>query len=153
MTTSRERVLMALNHEAPDCVPLDLGSTAVTGIAASALYHLREAYDLEEKRVKVHEPYQMFGQVDDDVLDALGVDIVGLSDDSTFFGFPQRNWKPFILFDGTPVLVPGGFNTEVAEDGNLYQYPQGDRSLSPSGRMPADGFYHDAIERQESYDP
>ncbi|MFP3895328.1 MAG: uroporphyrinogen decarboxylase family protein [Anaerolineales bacterium] len=153
MTTSRERVMIALNHEVPDCVPLDLGSTAVTGIAASALYRLREAYDLEEQRIKVHEPYQMLGEVDDDVMDALGIDVVGLSDDSTFFGFPQRDWKPFTLFDGTPVLVPGGFNTEVAEDGNLYQYPRGDRSLSPSGRMPADGFYHDAIERQEPYDP
>ena len=153
MTTSRERVAMALNHEAPDCVPLDLGSTAVTGIAASALYRLREVYDLEERRIKVHEPYQMLGKVDDDVMDTLGIDVVGLSDDSTFFGFPQRDWKPFTLFDGTPVLVPGGFNTKVAEDGNLYQYPQGDRSLSPSGRMPADGFYHDAIERQQPYDP
>ncbi len=153
MSTSRERVETALNHEVPDCVPLDLGSTAVTGIAASALYRLREAYELEEERIKVHEPYQMLGEVDDDVMDALGIDVVGLSDDSTFFGFPQRDWKPFTLFDGTPVLVPGGFNTEVAEDGNLYQYPQGDRSLSRSGRMPADGFYHDAIERQEPYDP
>lgn len=153
MTTSRERVVTALNHEPPDCVPLDLGSTAVTGIAASALYTLREAYDLEERRIKVHEPYQMLGQVDDDVMDALGIDVVGLFDESTFFGFLQRDWKPFTLFDGTPVLVPGGFNTEVAEDGNLYQYPQGDRSLEPSGRMPADGFYHDAIERQEPYEP
>lgn len=153
MTTSRERVVTALNHEAPDCVPLDLGSTAVTGIAASALYTVREAYELEERRIKVHEPYQMLGEVDDDVMDALGIDVVGLFDEGTFFGFPQRDWKPFTLFDGTPVLVPGGFNTEVAEDGNLYQYPQGDRSLEPSGRMPADGFYHDAIERQEPYDP
>ena len=152
MMTSRERVRCALNHQAPDRVPLDVGSTAVSGIAAAALHRLRGALGLQKRRVRVHEPYQMLGFVDDDVLDALGVDIVGLSDDSTFFGFPQRNWKPFALFDGTPVLVPGGFNTEIAEDGNLYQYPQGDRSLGPSGRMPAGGFYHDAIERQEPYD-
>ena len=93
----------------------------------------------------------MLGYVDDDVLDALGVDVVALSDDSTFFGFPQGDWKPFTLFDGTPVLVPGGFNTEVSEDGNLYQYPQGNRAYPASGRMPAGGFYHDAIERQEEY--
>jgi len=152
MMTSRERVWAALNHQAPDRVPLDVGATAVSGIAASALYRLREAYGLEKHPVKVHEPYQMLGQVEDDVLDALGVDIVGLGDDSTFFGFPQRDWKPFTLFDGTPVLVPGKFNTKVAEDGNLYQYPRGDRRHKPSGRMPAGGFYHDAIERQEPYD-
>jgi len=152
MTTSRERVLRALNHQQPDRVPLDLGATNVTGIAASSLHRLREALGLPHRLVRVHEPYQMLGYVDDDVLDALGVDVVGLSLDDTFFGFPARDWKPFTLFDGTPVLVPGGFNTEVAEDGNLYQYPQGNKAYPPSGRMPAGGFYHDAIERQEPYD-
>jgi len=48
--------------------------------------------------------------------------------------------------------VPGRFNTEVSEDGYLYQYPMGDRSLEPSARMPPGGFYFDAIERQEPYD-
>lgn len=152
MMTSRERVTRALNHQEPDRVPLDLGSSAVTGICAGALHRLRGALGLEDRPVRVHEPYQMLGQVDDDVLDALGVDVVGLSDDNTFFGFPARDWKPFTLFDGTPVLVPGGFNTEPAQDGSLYQYPLADRSLPPSGRMPAGGFYHDAIERQEPYD-
>jgi hypothetical protein len=152
MTTSRERVIETLNHREPDRVPLDLGSTAVTGIAAAALHRLREALGLEQRPVKVHEPYQMLGQVDDDVLDALGVDVIGLADDVTMFGFPQRDWKPFTLFDGTPVLVPGGFNTEPAPDGTVYQYPQGDRSAPPSGRMPAGGYYHDAVERQEPYD-
>jgi len=123
MMTSRERVLCTLNHQIPDRVPLDMGSTAVTGIQASSLYRLRGILGLEERPVHVHEPYQMLGFVEDDVLDALGIDIVGLSDDSTMLGFPQRDWKPWMLFDGTPVLVPGGFNTRVAEDGYLYQLP------------------------------
>jgi len=153
MPTSRERVTQALNHQEPDRVPLDLGATSVTGIAASTLHQLRQALRLDARRVRVHEPFQMLGDVDDDVLDALGVDIIGLRDDSTFFGFPATGWKPWTLFDGTPVLVPGGFNTEVSEDGSLYQYPEGDTSEAPSGRMPADGYYHDSIERQEPYDP
>lgn len=151
MMTSRERVAAALAHRQPDCVPLDLGSTAVTGIAASALYRLREALGLEVRPVQVYEPYQMLGRVDEDVLDAIGADWVGLSDTGTFFGFPQADWKPFTLFDGTPVLVPGGFNTEPEPNGDLYQHPLGDRSLPSSGRMPAGGYYFDAIERQEPY--
>ena len=123
MMTSRERVTTTLNHQQPDRVPVDLGSTSATGISASSLYRLRGALGLEQRPVRVHEPYQMLGEVDDDALDALGVDVVGLGDDSTLFGFPTRDWKPFTLFDGTPVLVPGGFNTEIAEDGYLYQYP------------------------------
>jgi len=152
MMTSRERVIQALNHQQPDRVPLDLGASPVTGICASALYHLRGALGLEDLPARVHEPYQMLAEVDDDLLDALGVDVVGLRDDGTFFGYPTRDWKPFTLFDGTPALVPGRFNTELAEDGSLYQYPLGDRSFPPSGHMPPGGFYHDAIERQEPYD-
>lgn len=148
MVTARERVIDALEHRQPDRVPVDLGSTAVTGIMASALHRLRRALGLEERLVRVHEPYQMLGQVDDDVLDALGVDIIGLSEDNTKFGFPASDWKPFTLNDGTPVLVPGGFNTSPAPDGTLYQYPKGDRNAPPSARMPPDGFYHDALERQ-----
>ncbi len=153
MLTSRARVELALNHQQPDRVPLDLGATSVTGISASSLYRLRSALGLSEKPVLIHEPYQMLGKLDEDVLDALGVDIIGMGDDSTFFGYPQRDWKPFILFDGTPVLVPGGFNTQLNPDGSLYQYPQGDRSLAPSAHMPAGGYYHDAIERQQPYTP
>ncbi|MGC9359577.1 MAG: uroporphyrinogen decarboxylase family protein [Anaerolineae bacterium] len=152
MSESRERVRKALNHEEPDRVPLDLGSTGVTGIAASALAQLRRGLGLEERRVKVHEPFQMLGMVEDDVREALGVDVVGLEGDGTFFGFPLGDWKPFTLFDGTPVLVPGKFNTELNPDGSLYQYPLGDKRYAPSGRMPAGGFYHDAIERQEPFE-
>jgi hypothetical protein len=97
MMTSRERVMRALAHQQPDRVPLDLGATNVTGIAASSLYRLRSALGLETRPVRVHEPYQMLGYVDDDVLDALGVDIVGLSGESTFFGFPARDGKPYTL--------------------------------------------------------
>jgi len=148
MATSRQRVIDTLSHRQPDRVPLDLGSTAVSGIMASALYRLRGALGLEQRPVRVHEPYQMLGQVDDDVLDALGVDIVGLNDEKTMFGFPASDWKPFALHDGTPVLVPGLFNTEFEADGSLLQYPRGDRTAPPSARMPSEGFYHDALERQ-----
>jgi hypothetical protein len=130
---SRERVIAALNHQAPDRVPLDLGATAVTGISAAALHRLRHALGLAERTVRVHEPYQMLGQVDDDMLDAVGGDVVGLMDDLTMFGFPYREWQPFQLVDGTSVQVPIDFNTVPAADGYLYQYPKGDRTAPPSG--------------------
>jgi len=33
--TPRERVRLMLDHKEPDCVPLDLGASAVTGMAYS----------------------------------------------------------------------------------------------------------------------
>ncbi|NLV73313.1 MAG: hypothetical protein GXY52_01310 [Chloroflexi bacterium] len=112
MLTSRERVQKALNHQQPDRTPLDLGATAVTGISASALYRLREMLGLEKHPVYVHEPYQMLGKVEEDLLDALDMDVIGLGDDSTMFGFPASDWRPFTLNDGTPIMVGRGFNTK-----------------------------------------
>ncbi|MGW8258035.1 MAG: hypothetical protein ACWGMZ_11155, partial [Thermoguttaceae bacterium] len=113
---SRQRLAMALNHQQPDRVPVDFGSTAVTGIHVSALTRLRQAVIGDrEYRVKVTEPYQMLGEMDDELLDALGIDAVGLPARKNFFGFENRDWKPFTLFDGTEVLAPGDFHVSQGE--------------------------------------
>ncbi len=152
--TSRERLQTSLNHQQPDRVAVDLGATAVTGIHASTLSKLRLALGLDQPgdRVKVIEPYQMLGEVTDDLREALGIDTVGLGSGPTMFGYPAADWKPWTLFDGTPVLVPGQFNTTPEQNGDLLQYPEGDTSVSPSGRMPAGGHYHDSLIRQEPID-
>jgi hypothetical protein len=56
------------------------------------------------------------------------------------------------MFDGTEVMISGNFQYDVLENGDIVQYPKGDRSAPPSGRMPRDGFYFDAIVRQEPID-
>jgi hypothetical protein len=38
MLTSRERVSLALNHQQPDRVPLDLGACGQTGMHVSTAY-------------------------------------------------------------------------------------------------------------------
>jgi hypothetical protein len=151
---SRQRVEKALSHEQPDCVPLDLGASAVTGMHASSVYQLRQALGLDSPGtpVKVVEPYQVLGEIAPDLIDALGVDVVGLGGMKTLFGFENRDWKPWTLFDGTPVLVPEAFNTEPEPNGDILMYPEGDRSAPPSGRMPRGGFYFDTIVRQEPID-
>jgi len=151
---SRQRVETALNHQQPDYVPLDLGASAVTGMHASSVYQLRQALRLDPPGtpVKVTEPYQMLGEIDARLIDALGVDVVGLGGTKTLFGFENKDWKPWTLFDGTPVLVPGAFNTEPEPNGDILMYPEGDRSAPPSGRMPKGGFYFDTIVRQEPID-
>ena len=151
---SRERVQLALDHQEPDRVPLDLGASAVTGIHVSSLYLLRQALGLDAPGmpVKVIEPYQMLGEVAPDLMDALGVDVVGLIAKKTLFGFENEGWKPWTTFDGTPVLVPEGFNTDPEPNGDLLLYPEGDRSAPPSGRMPNEGWYFDSIIRQPPVD-
>jgi hypothetical protein len=76
--TSRERIKESLAHNAPDRIPLDLGSTAVTGIHVMVVESLRNYFGLKKRPVKVHEPYQMLGEVDDELRDILQIDTVGL---------------------------------------------------------------------------
>jgi len=151
---SRERVKLTLNHQEPDRVPLDLGACATTGMHVSSVYLLRQALHLDPPGtpVKVVEPYQMLGEIGPDLMEALGVDVAGLGSPRTLFGFRNEDWKPWTLFDGTPVLVPGAFNTAPQPDGSILMYPQGDRSAPPSGRMPQGGFYFDTIVRQPPVD-
>ena len=109
---SRQRVESALNHEQPDCVPLDLGASPVTGMHVGSVYKLRQALELDPPGtpVKVSDPYSLLGEIQPDLADALGVDVVGLLAPRTKFGFRNENWKPWTLFDGTPVLVAEAFN-------------------------------------------
>lgn len=145
---------MALSHKEADMVPFDIGSLPVTGMQVSTVYKLRQALGLDEPGtpVKVTEPYQMLGEIAPDLMDALGIDMIGLWGRKNMFGFENKNWKEWTLFDGTPVLVPGDFNTEPDESGDILMYPEGDTSAPPSGRMPDGGFYFDAIVRQDPID-
>ncbi|OQA46861.1 MAG: methylcobalamin:coenzyme M methyltransferase [Chloroflexi bacterium ADurb.Bin325] len=151
---SRERVMLALNHREADRVPLDLGATGVTGMHVSSVYALRQALKLDPPGtpVKVVEPYQMLGEIKPDLLDAVGGDVVGVGGRKNFFGFYNEGWKPWTFFDGTPVLVPEAFNTDPEPDGSILMYPEGDKSVAPSGHLPAGGFYFDAIVRQSPID-
>ncbi len=149
---SRERVKRAINHEEADRIPIDLGSTLVTGIQASIYARFKKVLGIEGGSVRVYDPFQMLAEVEEEVKKSLGIDTYGIQLPTTIFGYRNENWKPFTMFDGTEVLVSGHFEYDVLENGDIVQYPKGDRSAPPSGKMPKDGFYFDAIVRQKPID-
>ena len=131
-------------------VPIDFGSTFVSGIHVSVVERLREYYGLERRPVKVHEPYQMLGLLEEDLQAAIGADTEGVFGRNTFFGFPvDEGWKEFKTPWGQQVLVPKGFNTTKDPAGNLLIYPEGDKDAEASGKMPSNGFFFDSIIRQD----
>jgi uroporphyrinogen-III decarboxylase len=150
--TSKERVLAALNHRQPDRVPVDFGSTGVTGMHATCVAALRRHFGLENRPVKVHEPYQMLGLLEDDLQNALGIDVEGVFPRKTMFGFANHDWKPWRMPDGLEVLVSEDFRVTVDAGGNTLIYPEGDTSVEPSGRMPRGGHFFDSIMRQPPID-
>jgi hypothetical protein len=150
--SSRSKVQTALDHREPDAVPIDFGSTAVTGLHVSAVAALRDHYGLERRPVRVHEPYQMLGLLDEDLKQAIGVDVEGVFGRETMFGFRNDRWKPFRTYDGLEVLVSEQFNTKIDERGDTLIFPRGDTSAPPSGRMCEGGYFFDSIIRQEPID-
>ncbi|MFW6370959.1 MAG: uroporphyrinogen decarboxylase family protein [Bacteroidota bacterium] len=146
--TSKERLKQTLNHESPDKIVIDFGSTPVSGIHVLTIERLRDYYGLPRKPIKITDPFQMLGEIEDDLAEILGIDIIGLSPKQNMFGIAQENWKEFKTFWGQTVLVPGEFNTTLDSNNDLLIYPKGNTSVAPSAKMPKSGYFFDAIIRQ-----
>jgi uroporphyrinogen-III decarboxylase len=151
--TRREIVLTALQHETPERVPLDFGSTGQTGMNASVVYRLRNYLGLEQKPIRIVEPLQMLGKLDSELLDWMDTDVVGLFNPITLFGTPLNGkTTEWTMPDGTPVLMPGEFVHQVQPDGSVLGFPQDNSSAAPSVFMPAGGSFFDPLNRVPSMD-
>ena len=144
---SKEKINNSLEHK-DGPVPVDFGSTTVTGFHSTCVEELRKYYGLEDKPVKIHEPYQMLGYIEDDLKDALGLDALGLSPRKNMFGFENTNWKEWVTPWGQNVLVPEMFNTKLI-DGSVYIYPEGDTEGTASASITDGGYFFDSIIRTD----
>lgn len=151
-TSSRENFLKTLNHKQPDRVVVDFGSTSVTGIHVLVVEKLREHFGLEKRPVKVIEPYQMLGEIDTDLLNAMDIDVTGLFSAKNMFGVPNEGWKVHRTLWGQEVLFPAEFNYTYNDNGDILMYPEGDTSVAPSAMMPKSGYFFDALDRQQPVD-
>ena len=152
---SKDRLQATLNHTEPDRVCVDFGATHVTGIHVSVVGKLwKRLFGQSDYLVKVTEPYQMLGEIDPGLRDALGIDVTGFGGRKSLFGTDEEGeWKSFRLFDGTEVLIPHNLNYTIdPEKGDLLAYPEGDMSVPPSVRMPKGGYFFDTIIRQDPID-
>ncbi len=149
---SKERVKAALNHQQPDRIPVDFSGTGVTGMHVSNVADLRGYYGLEKRPVMLVEPYQMLGEIDEELMDIIGIDTIPLNSEKTMFGFKNENWKEFKTPWGQEVLVPEKFKVTKESNGDLLIYPEGDMSAPPSGRMPLGSYFFDSVIRQEAID-
>jgi uroporphyrinogen decarboxylase len=84
---SRERLLTALNHQEPDRIPFDVGSTQVSGIHALAYANLRQTLGLPAVEIQMCDVIQQLALPDADFIERMGVDVRGL------FPLNSHNWK------------------------------------------------------------
>ncbi len=139
---SRQRVLCAITHQEADRVPIDVGGTRQSGIAASTYYRLKQRLGLSTP-TRVYDLYQFLAEIEQSILERFGADVVGLNRSAVAFGIRNEDWKPWTLFDGTPVEVPGGFEPIVDERGDLILHDALGKAIA---KMPNGGYYFDRLE-------
>ena len=150
---SRERLQSTINHVEPDRLCVDFGAGGQTGMGVVAVHKLRrKILDQKNYTVKVTEPFQMLGEIDQAMIQSLQLDVMGISTPSNMFGFRNENWKSFMMTENIEVLVPGKFNYTRDVEGAFYMYPDGDTSEKPCAKMPSGGYFFDAVDRQQPFD-
>ena len=76
-----------------------------------AVHKLRQKFfGVSDFKVKVIEPYQMLGEIDTDIINILGLDVIGVLTPKNMFGFKNENWKSFKMKGDIEVLVPDKLN-------------------------------------------
>ena len=112
---SRERIILSLNHKQPDKVPIDLGSSTVTGISGIAYNNLKK-YLKVEGNTRIYDVIQQLANVDMNVIDLFGVDALDINRISA----ESNDWYEVRLADGSKAEYPSWFHPVRAEDGSWY---------------------------------
>ena len=115
----RERVLKALNHEEPDRIPIDIGGMRSTGIHSIAYRDLRQYLGFDHESVKLYDVFQQLGFIDENVRSYFDADVAPVNRLAPAFGIDINRWKEGQLVDGSPALVPEGF--DPVKDGSEYK--------------------------------
>lgn len=154
MNTTKTNITQTLAHQQAQNLVVDFGATPVTGVHVLSVQKLRKIFGLKDIQIKIIEPFQMLGEIDDELSACLNRDFVGLGGNKDMFGITNANcnWKPFETPWGQKVLVPEAFNTTHDNNGNVLIYPEGDVAIPPSGRLLSSGYFFDAINRQPPID-
>lgn len=122
MTTSRERVLKAVNHQEPDRVPIDLGGHRSSGIMAIAYNKLKQHLGISSGDIYVYDFIQQLAIIEPEVLDRFGVDTIELG---RGFALDPADWHDWVLPDGTPCKIPS-FIHPIKVDGDWHVYHEDD---------------------------
>lgn len=150
--TGKEKLRKALRHEdAP--ILLDIGGMPTTGIHCIVLEKLREYLGLEKRPIRIIEPVQMLGILDEDVRRALGVETRPCWGAGSMMGFRVTDeFKEWRTPWGQDVLVPKDFITSQDASGNTWLYACGDPTTKPAGCMPKGGYFFDNTSRAPAFD-
>ena len=113
--TSRERILLSINHKEPDRVPVDLGSSTVTGISGIAYNNLKKYLKIES-RTRIYDVIQQLAMVDIKIIELFGIDALDINRVTA----DNNDWYEVNLADGSIAEFPSWFRPVKSEDGSWY---------------------------------
>jgi uroporphyrinogen decarboxylase len=134
---SRERLLISINHKQPDKIPIDLGSSTVTGISAIAYNNLKSYLNISSP-TKVFDVVQQLASVDMEIINLFGVDAL----DINRVTIETDKWYEVELADGSKAEYPDWFRPKKSPDGSWYTTNADGLILS---KMPAGAAFYDQM--------
>ena len=144
---SRERVLKAVNFEAPDRVPIDLGGMRAAGINAVVYEQMKRRMGIDTP-TKIYDSMQILAEIEPEVLNRLHVDVVPLEASTASWAAQDASeGVRRTLFCGKDVFFPPGTNILEEPDGSwLLRRSDG----TAYAHMPKDGLYFDFLRKTMS---
>lgn len=133
---SRQRVLSAINHIEPDCLPVDLGATPSSGISAIAYDNLIRALQVKNKRNWVYDVVQQVAQPSDEIIDHFRIDSIDLG---RTFNTQDSDWVDYLLPNGKVAQQPAWFQPRKQPNGSSLAF-KGNESIAV---MPAQAISYD----------
>ena len=135
--TSRERVLLAIEHKQPDRVPVDLGGTPSSGISAIAYGNLKRHLGITTGHTQIYDVVQQLAQPEEAILDRFKIDVV---DVGRAFNTSPSDWYDIKTADGQAAQYPVWFHPEQQPDGSFIARHKDGTDLA---HMPAGGTFYD----------
>jgi uroporphyrinogen decarboxylase len=134
---------MALAHDEPDRVPIDFGGSRVSGVAAVAYRRLLDSLHMDE-RIRLYDIKQQLALPSPEMIARMGGDIAQITRIGPTTGMPFLRidrWEDGTLTDGTPCLVPEGYDPVFRENGDLEIHRDG----MLYARRPSGALYFDVV--------
>ena len=113
---------------------------------------LRDHFGLEKRPVKVHEPFQMLGLLDEDLKQVLGIDVEGVFRRQDDVRVREQGLEALGFQRARSARARHVQHHDRATTATPVIYPEGDLTADPSGRMPKGFHFFDAIIRQQHFD-
>ena len=119
-------------------IPVDLGSNPSSGISAMGYTKLKKALGIQTGHTRIFDVVQQLAQVEDEVIDALGLDIIDIG---RVFNTSDNDWYDITMPDGSTAQYPKWFKPIERKDGSSEVEADG----IVIARRPAGGALYDQV--------